>query len=226
MPLEYYKIFTLTPWDNLKTNELTQIRVLSLKSIFKTYPVIESAFFNDLSSKVNNNYNYSWIKSVKRVTGPNNEDYDISNFNFLWAFDVQNRMFQFLFQKEDEQGILAGIAPPELAKLFSAYGKEAILKTLSLLNEPSQIKFLMILSPKGKSIVQERQLFQLNKQQYDRMKFINMLKKKPNISGIWYPIYEPRCPVCNELLMDLSGLDLKVVFGQLICPRCGYKKAK
>ncbi|MFW9998990.1 MAG: hypothetical protein ACFE9Q_07340 [Candidatus Hodarchaeota archaeon] len=224
MRLEYYNIFTLTPWDNLETNKLTQIRVLSLKSVFKRFPVIEPVFFEDLSSKVNTNYQYSWIESIKRVTGPKNEDYDTTHFNFLWAFDVQNRMFQFLFQKEDTQGILAGLAPPELAKLFTKYGKEAILRTLSLLNDPSKIKFLMILAAKGKSIAQERQLFQLNKKQYNKIKFIDTLKSQPNISGIWYPSYEPRCPICNELLMDLSGLDFRVALRQLICPRCGYKK--
>ncbi|MFX0035301.1 MAG: hypothetical protein ACFE9I_06640, partial [Candidatus Hermodarchaeota archaeon] len=171
-------------------------------------------------------HHYSWIESIKRVTGPKNEDYDITNFTFLWAFDIQNRLYQFLFQKEKEQGILVGIAPPELAKLFSTHGKGAILKTLSLLNDHSKIKFLMILAPKGKSIAEERQLFQLSKEQYDRMKFIDMLKNQPNISGQWFPSYEPRCPICNELLMDLSGLDFRVGLGQLICPRCGYKKLK
>ncbi len=221
---DFFIISTLTPWDHLKTDELTQIRVMSLKNILKTYPVIEPAFFEDLSSNLNNNYHYSWIQSIKRIVGPSNNDYDIQNWNFLWAFDVQNRMFQFLFQKENEQGILAGLAPPELAKLFSEHGKGAILRTLSLLNDPSKIKFLMILAPKGKSIAQEKQLFQLSKQQYDRMKFINMLKKKPNISGQWFPSYEPRCPICNELLMDLSGLDYRVGLKQLVCPQCGYKK--
>ena len=224
---DFFTVFALTDaWDNLKTGELTKIRVMSLKSIFKTYPVIQPVFFDDLSSNVNNHHQYSWIQSIKRIVGPSNNDYDIQNWNFLWAFDVQNRMFQFLFQKEDEQGILAGIAPPELAKLFSEHGKEAILRTLTLLNNPSKIKFLMILAPKGKSIAQERQLFQLNTQQYDRIKFIDMLKKKPNISGSWFPEYEPRCPICNELLMDLSGLDFRVAFGQLVCPHCGYKKNK
>ncbi|MFX0105697.1 MAG: hypothetical protein ACFE75_09415 [Candidatus Hodarchaeota archaeon] len=223
---DFFTISTLTPWDNLKTNELTQIRVMSLKKIFKTYPVIEPAFFNDLSSNLNNNHHYSWIQSIKRIVGPSNNDYDIQNWNFLWAFDDQNRMFQFLFQKENEQGILVGLAPPELAKLFFTHGKEAILRTLSLLNNPSKIKFLMILAPKGKSIAQERQLFQLSKNQYDRKKFIDMLKKKPNISGQWFPSYEPRCPICNELLMDLSGLDFRVGLGQLICLSCGYKKIK
>lgn len=224
---DFFTVFALTDaWDNLNTGELTKIRVMSLRSIFKTYPVIEPVFFEDLSSNVNNNHHYSWIQSIKRIVGPSNNDYDIQNWNFLWAFDVQNRMFQFLFQKEDEQGILAGIAPPELAKLFSEHGKEAILRILTLLNNPSKIKFLMILAPKGKSIAQERQLFQLSTQQYDRIKFIDMLRKQPNISGSWFPNYEPRCPVCNELLMDLSGLDFRVGFGQLVCPRCGYKKIK
>ena len=221
---EFFTVFTLTPWDNLKTENLTQIRVLSLKNIFKTYPVIKPVFFDDLSSNVNIFPHYSWIRSIKRILDPSNNDYDIQNWNFLWAFDVQNRMFQFLFQKENEQGILAGLAPPELAKLFSKHGKEALLRTLSLLNTPSKIKFLMILAPKGKSIAQERQLFHLHTQQYDRMKFIDMLKNTPNTSGQWFVHNKPRCPMCNEPMIELSGYE--VAFGKLVCPRCGYKKIK
>ncbi|MFX0036095.1 MAG: hypothetical protein ACFE9I_10700, partial [Candidatus Hermodarchaeota archaeon] len=78
---EFFTVYTLTDaWDNLKTGELTKIRVLSLKSVFKNYPVIESSFFGDLSSRVNKYHHYSWIESIKRVTGPKNEDYDITNF--------------------------------------------------------------------------------------------------------------------------------------------------
>ena len=221
---DFFIVYTETPWDNLNAEQLTQIRVLSLKSIFKTYPVVEPSFFDDLNSKVNDFNHYSWIQSIKRIVGPNNEDYDISNWNFVWAFDYQNRMFQFLFQKEDEQGILVGLAPPELAKLFRDHGKGAILRTLSLLNNAPHIKFLMILAPKGKSIAQEQQLFQISKKQYENVKFMEMLKNMPNISGSWFPSFEPRCPICNSFMSEIK--DYKVGFGKLVCPQCGYEKMK
>lgn len=217
-------VYSETPWDNLNNDQLAQIRVLSLKSVFKTYPVVEPSFFDDLNSKVNDFNHYSWIQSIKRIVGPNNEDYDISNWNFVWAFDIQNRMYQFLFQKENEQGILVGLAPPELAKLFRDHRKGAILRTLSLLNNARNIKFLMILAPKGKSIAQEQQLFQISKQQSENKKFMEMLKNMPNISGSWFPSFEPRCPICNSFMSEIK--DYKVSFGKLVCPQCGYEKMK
>lgn len=165
-----------------------------------------------------------WVESIKRVTGPKNEDYDISNWNFLWAFDDQNRMFQFLFQKVEEQGILVGLAPPELSKLFSDHGKGAILRTLSLLTKPSKIKFLTVLGPKGKSIAEGQQLFQANKNYLEKLNYLRALKDVPNIQGDWYPSYDPRCPICNSFMSEIK--DYRIGFGKLVCPQCGYEKTK
>ena len=221
---DFFNIYTETPWDNLKTNQLTHIRVLSLKSVFKTYPVIEPSFFDDLNSKIINNNHYMWVESIKRITGPKNEDYDISNWNFLWAFDDQKRMFQFLFQKVEDQGILVGLAPPELSKLFSDHGKGAILRILSLLTKPSKIKFLIVLGSRGKSIVEGQQLFQADKNYLDKLNYLKALKDVPNIQGVWYPSYDPRCPICNSFMSEIK--DYKIGFGKLVCPQCGYEKKK
>ncbi|MFX1315674.1 MAG: hypothetical protein ACFE9T_07410 [Promethearchaeota archaeon] len=228
----FFTVLTLTPWDTINSKLLSKVKLFSLKNIFKTFPVIQQEFFDDLLSKVYNYNHYSWIKSLKRIIGPNNEDYDISNWNFIWAVDMQNRMFQFLFQKiektkgEDSQGILVALAPPELAKLFAEYKEGAILRILSLLNNPSNIKFLMILAPKGKSIAEEQQLFQVDRNYIDKLKYTEMLKNMPNIQGAWFPSYKPkqsieRCPICNELMRELK--DYRVGFGGLVCPHCGYK---
>ena len=65
------------------------------------------------------------MKTIKRIVGPQNEDYDISNWSFIWAFDKDMRMYQFLFQyvieEEKSHAVLVALAPPELAKLFSKY---------------------------------------------------------------------------------------------------------
>jgi uncharacterized protein with PIN domain len=82
----------------------------------------------------------------------------------------------------------------------------------------------MILAPKGKSIAEERQLFPVNKAQAAKLKRIQTLGEMPNIAGQWFPSFEPRCPICNEPLVNLSSLNYKVGFGQLVCPKCGYKK--
>lgn len=225
----YFSVYTYTPWDSLKNNQLTQIKLLSLKTIFKTYPIIEKEFFKDLTSNLSNNAHYSIIQSIKRITGTDNKDYDIKNFSFIWAFDDQGRMFQFLFQKiEDKkkisQGVLVALAPPELGKLFASHKSDAILRTLSLLNNPSKVKFLMILAPKGRSLVEEQQLFPIDKENLEKVKFVNMLKEVPNIKGQWFFSREPRCPICNSLLTGIK--DYKVGLARLICPRCGYKKYK
>ncbi len=226
----FFSIYTLTPWDGLKTDQLTQIKLMSLKEIFQSYPVIERTFFEDVLSNVYNQNHYSWMKTIRRITGPAGEDYDISNYTFLWAYDDQNRMFQFLFQKVEEkeksQAILAALAPPELGKLLAQFKSEALHRILSLLNNPKNIKFLIILAPKGKSIAEENQLIQINKIQFNRLNAAKSLGELPNIDGQWFPSYEPRCPICNELLINLANSNYKVGFGQLVCPRCGFKKMK
>ena len=221
---DFFMVYTETPWDNLNTNQLTQIRVLSLKSILKRYPVVEPSFFDDLNSKIIEYNHYLWVQSIKRIVGPKNEDYDISNWNFLWAFDDQRRMFQFLFQKVEEQGILVGLAPPELSKLFSDHGKGAILRTFSLLTNPSKIKFLMVLGPRGKSIAEGQQLFQADKNYFEKLNYLRTLKDVPNIQGAWYPSFDPRCPICNSFMSEIK--DYRIGFGKLVCPQCGHKKMK
>ena len=228
---DYFTIHTYTPWDSLNADQLTEIKLISLKSIFKSFPVIEKGFFKDLVKNAYKNNHYSWNKCIKRIVGPNNEDYSIDNFNFIWAYDIDGRVLQFLFQKIEEkketsQSTLVALAPPELGQLFADYQSEALLRTLSLLNTPSRIRFLMILAPKGKSIAEEYQVFQINKNKLDKLKFVNTLGQMPNITGQWFPSFEPKCPICNELMTQISGLDYKIGFSPLICPRCGYKKMK
>lgn len=222
---DFFSIDVFTPWDKLPNKGLTTIKLLSLKSIFKKYPIIEPSFFDDLASNISNHNHYSWYKSIKRILGPDKEDYEIKSWNFIWAMDNERRIFQFLFQKldsgKDSKRVLAALAPPELGKLFTQYKGDAILRTLSLLNKPQQMKFLIVLTPKGKSIAQEQQLIRLNKQDLNESQLIELLKKIPNVKGQWFLNFAPRCPICNELMMGLEGYT--VGFGRLICPRCGYK---
>jgi len=135
-------------------------------------------------------------------------------------------MYQFLLQhvieEEKSQAVLVGLAPPELAKLFSKHGKGAILRTLSLLNDPPTINFLMVLYAKGKSIAEEQKDLTFNKRYLDNLRRADLLKKMPNIRGDWFPAHQPRCPVCNTFMNELDGY--KVGFGKIICPKCGYEK--
>jgi len=223
---DFFSVFTYTPWDNLNTKLLTEVKLLSLKSITKTFPVIEPEFFDDILSNLYNFKHYSWVQCIKRIVGPNNEDYDIAPWNFIWAMDNEGRIFQFLIQKEkkefkDSQATLVALAPPELGKLFNQYKEGAISRTLSLLNNPKKLKFLMVLAPKGKSIAEEQQLIQVDKKILEKLKHINKLKQMPNIKGQWFPAAEVKCPICNGPLTEIS--DYQVGF---VCPQCGFKKVK
>jgi len=133
-----------------------------------------------------------------------------------------------LFQKVGEtrnasQGVLVALAPPELAKLFVEYESSAIVRILSLLNDSSKISFLMILGPKGKSIAEESQLFQYNKKDADKYKYINTLKTMPNIQGQWFPTVKFRCSICNNEISMVQNYAV-VGVGNMVCPRCGQKK--
>jgi len=224
---EFFRIFTYTPWDGLNLKELTEVKLVSVKNIFNNYPIIEKEFFKDLSLNLKNHPKYSWFESIRRIIGPEEEDYSISSWRFIWALDNENRMYQFLVQKIDtdnslSQAALAGLAPPELAKLFSEFKGQAIHKTFSLLNIPSKIKFLIYLTPKGKSIAEEVDSMLMDQKKLDKMNYIRSLANQPNIQGQWFPYFEIRCPACNKIISTVSGS--KIGFGNLTCPFCGYKK--
>jgi hypothetical protein len=84
------------------------------------------------------------------------------------------------------------------------------------------MKFLIVLVPKGKSIAEEQQLLPISESKLDNLKFINTLKKMPNIKGEWFPSFDPRCPVCKGIMTELK--DYKLGFKKLVCPQCGYEK--
>jgi hypothetical protein len=226
---KYFIVYTYTPWDQESKNQLSVVKLLSLKTVFSKFPIIETAFFDDLSSNLLKNDNYNYVESIRRIVGPDNEDYEIEDWLFIWALDVDNRMFQFLFQKteknnKDSPAALVALAPPEISLLFSKYKSDAILKTFSLLNTPLKMNFLMVLVPKGKSIAQEFQFMNLSKKDQEKLKYINQLKQMPNIKGQWFMYNEPQCPVCNSILKGID--DDGDSFFKLICPNCGYQIKK
>jgi len=223
-----FSVFVYAPWDKVEIKKLTEIRLLSLKSVFEKYPVVESKFFEDLSENISKNMHYSWFECIRRILGPDKEDYKIQNWIVIWAMDLDNRMYQFLFQKvedsDESQAAMVGLAPPELGKLFSEYKSDAILKILSVLNNPKKIKFLMGLAPKGISLAVEQQLIKANQNELDKIKFVNSLKEIPNIQGQWFFPRNPMCPVCKGLLIE--KMDDDKGFQELMCPKCGYERKK
>lgn len=225
---QFFSVYTFTPWDNFSGETLSRVKLLSLKSIFNSYPIIEPSFFDDLRLNLHKQPKFSIFNTIKRIVGPNKEDYDIKDWFLIWAMDNQKRMFQFLIQEEIEnketQFIMVALAPPEIGKLFADYGKEAILKTLNLLNDLNKINFLILLKAKGKSIAQDAQSVKLTQTQLNQLKYIQELKSIPNIKGQWFPTITPKCPKCNTSLIEMSSY--QIGFGKLICPKCGYEIAK
>ena len=224
--MNFFKVFTLTPWDSLNSEILTEVKLYSLKNIFTTFPVIEPEFFDDLLSNLYNYKQYSWVECIKRIVGPRDEDYDIKPWNLIWGMDKERRIFQFLFQKvkndlKDSKATLVALAPPELGKLFSQHKEEAIFRTFSLLNNPQKMKFLMVLAPKGKSIAEEQPIFQINKGNLDKLKFENILKQIPNIKGEWILTSSPRCSNCGKEITEIKGVN--VGFLKFKCPYCGHQ---
>lgn len=229
MNSRFFSVHTLTPWESTAPNTLSEVKLLSSKTVFKKYPVIQKSFFDDLISLIYAHNHYSWNQTIKRIVGPKDEDYEIENFNFIWAMDTDGRFYQLLFQKAEEsgrtsKGVLAAFAPPELAKLFSDYKTDALHRILSLLNTPTNIRFLTVLGAKGKSIAPSQQLIPVSKEDLEKLKYTNILKQMPNIQGEWFPEFAPKCPVCNEMLTELKGYG--VGLAKLVCPRCGYESSK
>jgi len=224
---ELFKLYTYTPWDGLKPDQIVEVKLLSLKSLLKSYPVIEKKFFVDLMKKLKLNENYSWFETIRRIVGPNEEDYRISSWRFIWALDMDNRMYQFLIQKTGEDNKLSkatmvALAPPELGRLISDYGSEAIQKTLNLLNNPSKLKFLIYLSPKGKSIAEEANYIPVDKRGLEKLSHFQNLMNQPNVKGNWFPTFELRCPNCNNVITGVK--DFRIDFSKFTCPFCGYKR--
>ncbi|MHA1915115.1 MAG: hypothetical protein ACW986_00265 [Promethearchaeota archaeon] len=220
---KFFKIFTFTPWDSLHLDTLTEVKLLSLKSIIKKFPIVGQSFFDDLSLNVSKYQHYSWIECIKRIVGPDGEDYDTKLWNLIWGLDNERRTYQLLIQIIERKATLVALAPPELGKLFNKFKEEAILRTLSILNNPKMMKFIMVLAPKGISLAEEQQILQLTKSDKEKVNISNILRDIPNIKGQWFPEYSPRCPNCHQLITQIKGFNVGLL--KFKCPYCGYQKS-
>ncbi|TXT67235.1 MAG: hypothetical protein BAJALOKI1v1_140003 [Promethearchaeota archaeon] len=224
----YWEVYTYTPWDRLNSQTLSKVRLMSILNVFDKYPLIGLRFFNDLKANIQQYPHYTFYNTIKRIVDPKNKDYTIQNWNFVWAMDKEKRLYQFLFQKmkrnNEMMAALVALAPLELVKLFSTHKKEAILKTLSLLNNHKTLSFATLLEAQGKSLAEESQEFTIDNKSLQRIQFSNYLKQQPNIQGQWFPHFSPKCPICGTFMKELEAY--RIGFGKLICPQCGYEKYK
>jgi hypothetical protein len=226
----FWNLYTYTPWDKKAANVISNIHLMSILKVFDKYPLIGSRFFDDIKLNIKNHSHYSFYKTIKRIINPQQKDYKIQAWNFIWAMDKKKRMYQFLFQKvkKDKKimAVLVALAPMELVKLFSTHRKEGILKTLSLLTNPENMSFLTLLYPQGKSMAEESQKFNVADKNLDKIRFSNYLKQQPNVQGQWFPTFSPKCPVCGSIMKELDGYRVGFKRLKLVCPKCGYEKNK
>jgi hypothetical protein len=78
------------------------------------------------------------------------------------------------------------------------------------------------LAPKGKSIAEEQQLLQINRNDIDKIKFNNILKQMPNIKGQWFNVQSPRCPSCGKVITEIKGINVEHL--KIKCPYCGFQE--
>ncbi len=223
----FWTLYTYTPWNSQSQNKLAQVRLMSSKDSFNSkYPIISQKFIKDLYTNISKYKHYSHIKSIKRIVDPSNKDYSIQNWSLLWAMDSKDRIYQLLFQKTKVKNIINNIivalAPPQLVELMKSYQRDALVKTLSLLNTPKQIKFLKLLFAHGKSLAETKQSFNIDKTDLQKIKMANYLKRTPNIEGQWLPHFAPKCPICGNVMKELEGY--RFMYRQWVCPTCGYEK--
>ncbi len=224
--MSFFTIFTTTPWES-QSEKLSEVKLLSTKTIFNAFPVLEKEFLDDLNILIAGKKHYSCFQTIRRVVGPDKEDYDIKNFRFIWVFDEKDRFYQYLIQIADSaqnqsKSILVAVAPPEIGKLLKNYGEDAIKKLFSLITTSTKIRLLIYLSPKGKSIAEELKTYNVSQKDLHNMNYIRSMANRYNLKGQWFPTFESRCPICNNVLTPLQ--DYRVGFGKLICLKCGYKQ--
>ncbi len=219
--MHYFTVSVLNSWDPKRSSKISEVNLLSLKIILGKFPMIEKQFFSDLRDNLKNKPNYFSLRSIKRIVGPQKEDYELADWTLLWGLDFKFRAYQVLIQKsKDGKGTLAAIGPVGLASFFDRMKWNSILPILSLLNSPEKMKFLVTLVPKGESIVKEMEQQKLKSAQVEQI--INQWNSMKNVEGQWFPSFKPRCPVCNGSMEELQGY--QVGFAKLICPRCGYSR--
>lgn len=219
----YFKVSLFNTWNPRDVKISSDVNLLSLKYILGKFPKIENKFFEDLKENIKKKPNYFSQDSIKRVVGPEKEEYDISNWFFLWGFDFKKRGYQLLIQIDKEgKGILAAIGPMELASFFDRMKLNSILPTLSLINSTDKMKFVVFLKPRGDLIIKGLEMKGIEKGKIQQI--MDYWKTLKNVDGQWFPTFKPRCPRCGRLIEGLHGFEIGFI--PLICPKCGYEIKK
>ncbi|MHA1731216.1 MAG: hypothetical protein ACTSU5_04700 [Promethearchaeota archaeon] len=196
-----------------------EVSVADVREVFDGYPGISLQLVRDLRDLGKVHKNYLLEMALEDIVG-RGTTIDPENWIFVWAVDFRGRIFHLLFEREDERFLLAGAGPDAFFQFLREVGREALSPTLTLLTIPEKVRNVVVFLSKYKPPAYELE------RRYEKYKqvqgFIDKLKATPNVNGQWFPSFVPRCPVCNAPLVGLQ--DYRVGFGQIVCPRCGYKK--
>ena len=223
-----FQVVAQVSWMN---NSIQKINLVGMSEIFGNYPLISSKFFDDLVLNMKNQTHY-WAESgfqslVMSNTGYEPKEYEPHEWIFLAATDFQNRAFHILFSRSIEmkgKGAIAAIGPNEFAGFMKGTGKDAIVATLSLINDPTKMKSVAIVVSRPKD-AKDKMVEARDKQDMARFQqWIGKLNSDPNLDGQWFPTNDPICPNCNARMLGFA--DIRVGFVKMICPRCGKEMNK
>lgn len=211
-----FTVVTQVSWSN----ELQHLTLIPMNDLIGTYPVITKRFFVDLVKNIEAEQHY-WTERGFNDLVVSGKHYEPHEWILLWAVDFKDRAFWILFSRSPEmggRGAIAAVGPNEFGGFLQQMGDNAIVPTLTLLNDPTKIKKCVIIvsapeKAKEKAIQNDVKQFK---------QWVDSMKSQQNVEGQWFPTFEPVCPNCNERMLGVA--DVKVGFVQMICPRCGHQK--
>ncbi len=192
------------------------------KKILGAYPKIEAKFIGDLKKYAKAASNYVIESAILELRTPAGLAVQPENWLLVLGTDAENRPYHFLIEKEKAGYIISAIGPQDFANFVKETGKPAIGPILALLASPTKMRVLLVyVSYQTKPAWKPEELPQTKT---PFLQWAQDQKNLPNVNGQWFPAFAPLCPVCNGPLVGLEKY--QVGFGQLVCPRCGYKQAK
>lgn len=198
-----------------------RFELIGSNQILGTYPLIIPQFFKDLINNIKNHPNYRTESGLRGLIS-GGKNYEPHEWIFLWAIDFKDRPFWILFSRSPEmggRGAMAAVGPNDFAGFLKEMGKNAINATLSLINDYTKMKSVVIIVSNPK----EAKLAKPNSDLQRFKAWVDQLKAQKNVEGLWFPSHEPICPVCNEKMLGIA--DVRVGFVQMLCPRCGHSSS-
>lgn len=219
-----FNLATRTSWQK----EPTRMQMSDMVNAIYPYPLIERAFFDDLTENCRKNGNYQVEMGLMQVINQEKKNLDPDLWILIWGKDFRDREFQLLIERHPDfggKGAIAAVGPADFFEYLSGMKQKALPATLTLLNEPSKMKAVYVVVSRPKSY-QERSKDQSDMQAFARFKnWIEVLKQTPNKDGQWFPSNAPQCPLCGSPVVGIAD-EYRVGFGTLICPECGHSERK